>query len=278
MSRFEALVDRCRAEDRGVFVPFLVIGDPDPETSLILARDLVEAGADALELGLPFSDPPADGPVVQQADRRALAAGMTTSKALDWVADLRDHTDVPVSFLVYFNLVLQFGVDAFYARCAEVGVDAVLVADLPPEHAADVVRAAREAGVSTVFLASELSTPERLERIAEVCRGYVYALARVGVTGARSDVLPTLGPALDRMRAALPLPLLVGFGISTPEHARAAMKAGADGFIVGSALVRHIETHLDDLAAMRASLTEHARALARATHGLADLRAGDPTC
>lgn len=265
MSRFEALAARCKAEKRGVFVPFLVVGDPDPTTSLRMARALVDAGADALELGLPFSDPPADGPVVQAADERALAAGVTTATVFEWIGELRKTTDVPVSLLVYYNLVLQFGVEAFYARAAEVGVDAVLVADLPPEHSDAVVAAARPAGVSTVYLASELSTPERLERIARVCRGYVYALARVGVTGARSDVVPTLEPALDRMRSALGLPLLVGFGISSPDNVRAALSAGADGVIVGSALVRHIEQNLGDPDAMEAALVAHARALRAAT-------------
>ena len=120
-SRFEALAAARKAERHGVFVPFLVIGDPDPDTSLRLARALVQAGADALELGLPFSDPPADGPVVQAADQRSLAAGTTTTSALAWIGHLRETVDVPISLLVYFNLVLQHGVEAFYARCGEVG-------------------------------------------------------------------------------------------------------------------------------------------------------------
>ena len=262
--RFGARAAAAAARGQGLFVPFLVVGDPDPELSLTLARDLVDAGADALELGFAFSDPPADGPVIQAADQRALAAGMTVGGAFDWIHRLRSHTDVPVSLLVYYNLVLQHGVERFYARAAEVGVDAVLVADLPPEHAGSAVGSAREHGVATVFLASELSTPARLRRIAAVCRGYVYALARVGVTGARTDVQDGLADALGRMRAALDLPLLVGFGISTPDHVRAARRAGAQGVIVGSALVRHIEAHLDEPPAMRRALTQHARALAAA--------------
>ncbi|MCB9672149.1 MAG: tryptophan synthase subunit alpha [Alphaproteobacteria bacterium] len=264
-SRFEALAAARKAEGHGVFVPFLVIGDPDPDTSLRLARGLVQAGADALELGLPFSDPPADGPVVQAADQRSLAAGTTTTSALAWIGRLRETVDVPISLLVYFNLVLQHGVEAFYARCGEVGVDAVLVADLPPEHSDEVLAAARAHGVSTIYLASELSTPARLERIAAVCEGYVYALARVGVTGQHSEVVPSLGPALERMRAAIDLPLLVGFGISTPANVRSALEAGADGVIVGSALVRHIEHHLGDPDAMEAAMVHHARELHAAT-------------
>lgn len=264
-TRFAARSAQVTAEGGSLFVPFLVVGDPDPSLSLQLACDLVEAGADALELGFAFSDPPADGPVVQAADQRALAAGMTVAGAFDWIARLRAHTDVPVSLLVYLNLVLQHGIEDFYARAAEVGVDAILVADLPPEHAAPCIAAARKRDVATVFLASELSTPERLGRISTVCRGYVYALARVGVTGARSEVQAGLASALDRMRAAIDLPLLVGFGISTPDHVRAARRAGAHGVIVGSALVRHIEHHLGQPEAMRSAIVAHAKALAAAS-------------
>jgi len=262
--RFPRLAARAAAEGQALFVPFLVVGDPDPDLSLQLALDLVEAGADALELGFAFSDPPADGPVVQAADQRALAAGMTVAGAFDWIARLRQHTQVPVSLLVYYNLVLQHDVDTFYTRADEVGVDAVLVADLPPEHADPVLAAARDNSVATVFLMSELSTPERLARIGEVCRGYVYALSRVGVTGARTEVRTGLADSLARMRAATTLPLLVGFGIATPDHVRAARRAGADGVIVGSALVKHIEANLNHPSAMRAALTTHARALAAA--------------
>ncbi|MEL6347233.1 MAG: tryptophan synthase subunit alpha [Myxococcota bacterium] len=275
--RFHALTARCRAEDRGVFVPFLVIGDPEPGLGLSLALELVKAGADALELGLPFSDPPADGPVIQAADQRALAAGMTTPKAFEWLAALREQTDVPVSLLVYLNLVMQYGVEAFYAQAAAVGVDAVLIADLPPEHSEMVLGAARRHHVSTVFLASELSSPQRLARIGAVCRGYVYALARVGITGTRDDVDPALGPALSRMANTIDLPLLVGFGISRPAHVRAALAAGADGVIVGSALVRHIAEHAGDAAAMRDAIAASARDLAQAARGLHALRnTGEP--
>ena len=270
--RFTDLSARCAAEDRGAFVPFLVIGDPDFEQGLALADALVEAGADALELGLPFSDPPADGPVIQAADQRALAAGMTTPRALDWLARLRETHDVPVSLLVYYNLVLQYGEEAFYARLGELQIDAVLVADLPPEHADSVLDAARRHGVATVFLASELSTPARLERIAGVCDGYVYALARVGVTGERAQVNTALEGALARMRAALDLPLLVGFGISSPDHVRSALAAGADGVIVGSAIVRRVAEHLDDPAAARAAVRALAADLRAATQGLSALR------
>jgi tryptophan synthase alpha chain len=274
--RIAATVARCHAEDRGAFVPFLVIGDPTFDQSLALADVLVDSGADALELGLPFSDPPADGPVIQAADGRALAAGMTTARVFEWLAAFRKQHDTPISLLVYLNLVLQYGVDAFYARCGELHIDAVLVADLPPEHAAPVVAAGRQHNVATVFLASELSTPERLARIATVCDGYVYALARVGITGEQRAVDAGLSDALGRMTHHIPLPHLVGFGISSPAHVRAALAAGADGVIVGSAIVRRIADHLSDPPRARAAVAETARSLRAATEGLAALRSGTP--
>ncbi|MCB9688187.1 MAG: tryptophan synthase subunit beta [Alphaproteobacteria bacterium] len=260
---FPEAAARAKAEGRGLVVPFLVLGDPGPEASVALCRALVDGGADALELGLPFSDPPADGPVIQAADQRALAAGTTPELALGLVARVRAFTDVPVSLLVYFNLVLSYGVERFYADAAAAGVDAVLVADLPPEHAEQAVAAARAAGVAPVFLASELSTPARLARIARDAEGYVYALARIGTTGERAEVAPTLGPALARMREAFDLPLLVGFGISGPEQARAALDAGADGVIVGSALVRLVERFGAEAGP---HLTERVRELTAAAH------------
>lgn len=266
MSRFADLIPTVRAEGRGAFVPFLVLGDPDLPTSVELARALCESGADALELGFPFSDPPADGPVIQAADARALNAGTTPPACFEAIAAIRTFSQVPISLLVYYNLVLRFGVEAFYARAAEVGVDAVLIADLPPEHAEEVLAAAETHGVDPVFLASELSTPERLARIAASCRGYVYCLARVGVTGTREDLGAGVGESLARFREAFDLPLLLGFGISSPEQVRAALASGADGVIVGSAIVRQIEAHLDDPAAMRRAVSDTARALRQATH------------
>ena len=276
--RFVDMVAHCHQEDRGAFMPFLVIGDPTFDASLALADALVEAGADGLELGLPFSDPPADGPVVQAANNRALADGMTPERGFEWIAKVREKHDLPTSMLVYMNLVMQYGVDAFFARAAQVGLDAILIADLPPEHGDEVVQAARTHGVASVFLASELSTQERLERIGEGCDGYVYALARVGVTGERTAVNTGLGDSLSRMEQAIAYPRLVGFGISSPEHVRAALTAGADGVIVGSAIVRCIEPHTNDPQAACQAVAERATSLAQATRGLAALRERGTPC
>ena len=265
MSRLEDVIAGARTEGRGIFMPFLVVGDPDEETSLELSRALIRAGADILEFGFAFSDPPADGPVIQLADQRALAAGMTTDRAFDALARLREETEVPFTLLMYFNLILQYGVDAFYERCAQVGVDAVLIADVPVEECAPVVKAARDNGVAPIFIVSELTTPERLERVCEHARGYLYVVNFIGVTGERVEMQSKLQETLQTLAARCELPLMVGFGISTAEHVRAVLDAGADGAIVGSAIIRQVAEHLDDPTAMVAAVEDLGRQLAGAT-------------
>lgn len=266
MNRLQRVVRARNAAGEAAFVPFLVAGDPTAERSVQVADALVAAGADALEIGFAFSDPPADGPVIQAASLRALRAGATTAGAFDVLAAIRRRHDVPVSLLVYVNLVVQRGIDAFYARCAEVGVDAVLLADVPLEEAAPFVAAARAHGVAPVFIGSALSDARRLAAIAAHAGdgAYLYAVARVGITGEKTAIDPRLAPTLQRLRDAVPLPVLAGFGIATADHVSAVRDAGADGVIVGSALVRHLEqgTPEDAIAAIGA----HARVLAGAAH------------
>lgn len=268
MNRLQRVVRARNEAGQAAFVPFLVAGDPTAERSLQVADTLVEAGADALEIGFAFSDPPADGPVIQAASLRALRAGATTERAFELLAAIRRRHDVPVSLLVYVNLVVQRGVDAFYARCAGVGVDAVLLADVPLEEAAPYVAAARAHGVAPVFIASALSDDRRLDRIASHADGgaYLYAVARIGITGEKASVDPRLGPTLRRLRAAVPLPVLAGFGIATPDHVATVRDAGADGVIVGSALVRHLEQGSPEEAI--AAMGAHARLLAAAAHAV----------
>jgi tryptophan synthase alpha chain len=247
------LADRLaslRAAGRFAVVPFVVLGDPDVETSDALLTALCDGGADVLELGLPFSDPPADGPVIQAADVRALGAGVTVDDCFALLAAHRARSEVPVSLLVYWNLVLQRGVERFYADCASAGVDAVLVADLPLEHSDEMLGPARAHGVAPVLLATPLSSDARLRAVAAAADGYLYVTARVGITGERGAVDAGLGAEIARVRAASALPLLCGFGVAGPEQLRAVRAAGADGAIVGSATVRRVASHLGDRAAM----------------------------
>ena len=263
-----------RSPGRGAFMPFLVAGDPDLETSLALADALVAAGADVLEFGFPFSDPPADGPVIQAADQRALAAGVTPPAAFELIEAIHRRHGTPVVLLMYYNLILQYGVDAFYARAARAGVQGVLVADLPIDLADDAVSAARRHGVAPIFIASELTPTARLGAVAARGGGFVYTVARVGVTGEQGALAASLPATLRRLREALPLPLLAGFGLSTPAQVRQVIAAGADGAIVGSALVRLVERHRGDRGAMIDAMRATATAFARAAHGDDE----EPTC
>ena len=266
-SRMGRAFSRLDAANRAAFMPFLVVGDPSADATVALADALIEGGADMLEFGFPFSDPPADGPVIQQADLRALEAGMTTERAFETIARVRDrHPDVPFGLLVYANLVLQYGIDAFYARAAYVGLDAVLAADVPLEEATDLATAAEKHGVHAVYIASQLSSDARLKQVGERCRGYLYAVARVGTTGERTEVDEALGQELIRFKRHAAVPVLAGFGISTPGHVRQVVDSGADGVIVGSAVVSRIEANLDDLPAACDALREFATQMVAETN------------
>lgn len=234
-----------------IFMPFMVIGDPDVETGHRIVDALVESGADVLEFGFPFSDPPADGPVIQAADDRALAAGMTPPKAFEFLAAVHARHGLPMVLLMYWNLILQYGIDSFYAACSASGVQGVLIADLPLELAEPAVTAARAHGVAPVFLATALTPDDRLARLAAAGDGFIYTVAQVGVTGERAAASSSLPDTLARLREVTDLPLLAGFGIRDAAQARAALDAGADGVIVGSALVRCVAEHADPVPPIR---------------------------
>ncbi|MBU2259583.1 tryptophan synthase subunit alpha [Patescibacteria group bacterium] len=224
-----------------LFIPFVVLGDPDKEKSLDIVKTLIESGADALELGFPFSDPPADGPVIQEADMRALKSGIRVNDCFDLLRDIRKVTDIPIGLLIYFNLVLQRGIDKFYRECKEAGVNSVLIADLPLEHAKEVVPIAKKHGIAPVFIVSELSSDERMQNISKMSDGYLYVVSYLGVTGVEESVLEgKIKNTIDRARKHTDLPLCVGFGINSAQQAQAAVKAGADGVIVGSRIVKEV--------------------------------------
>lgn len=265
VNRYGAMFARLRERGEGAFVPFVTLGDPDVEGSEAIVRALLDAGADALELGLPFSDPVADGPVIQAANVRALAAGAGLTTGLNTVRRVReDYPEVPIGLLVYASLPEAFGLDAFYGGVAACGADSVLVADVPLRESARFRAAARAAGVQAVFVAPPDASAARLRDIAAASEGYVYLLARAGVTGTESTARPA-GPVVQTLRAAGAPPALLGFGVSRPEHVRAALGAGAAGAISGSAVVRLVEEGLDDRAAMLLRLGDFVREMKAAT-------------
>jgi tryptophan synthase alpha chain len=240
MSRIAETFARLKESRRKALVPFLVAGDPDTTATLRAVEALVHSGADLIELGVPFSDPIADGPVNQRAYQRALEAGISPAAVLELVARIRGRWAVPVVLLSYYNPILRYGPEAFCRDAARSGVDGLVVPDLPADEAADLVRPARAHGVDTVFLLAPTSTDHRIALTVAQSTGFVYCVSLTGVTGVRETLAGGLDGLVRRIRAHTGLPICVGFGVSTPEQAQAA-SAAADGVIVGSALVALLE-------------------------------------
>lgn len=249
--RYDKMFQRLAERGEIAFVPFTVLGDPNRETSLEVLRALIAGGADALELGIPFSDPVADGPTIQAADNRALSSGVTKRDAWEIVSKIRQETpEIPIGLLVYANLVVHEGLDSFYAAATQSGVDSVLVADVPTLEARPFCDAARTAGIDPVMIAPPNASTAQLKIIASSGGGYTYVITRRGVTGADEDVQLNHSHLLDTLSQHNAPPSLFGFGISKPEHVKAARSAGAAGAISGSAVVSRIEIHLSDTQAM----------------------------
>ena len=242
MTRIGERFAKLRAESRKAFIAFLTAGDPSLDRTVDLALELDAAGVDVLELGVPFSDPLADGPVIQRASERALGRGVTLERVLDAVRRIRRRSQVPLLLFSYFNPLFRYGVDRLTATAREAGVDGLLVTDLPPEEAGDWLAEARAADLDTVFLAAPTSPDERLARVAAASRGFVYAVSRTGVTGERDALSDDARPLVRRLKQLTGEPVALGFGIATPEQVKAAAEV-ADGVVVGSALVRFLEEH-----------------------------------
>ena len=240
MTRIGERFARLRAEGGKAFVAFLTAGDPSLDRTVSAARELERGGADVLELGVPFSDPLADGPVIQRSSQRALERGVTLGSVLESVRAIRATSALPLLLFTYFNPLLQYGLTRLAKDAREAGADGVLVTDLPPEEASEWLEAARPAGLDTVFLAAPTSPPERLRKVAEASRGFVYAVSRTGVTGERQTLSDEARPLVEGLRALTREPVVIGFGIAAPEQAREAARV-ADGVVVGSALVRFLE-------------------------------------
>ncbi len=239
MSRIASTFANLKAAGRTGLVTYVTAGDPDLPRSAGILEALDRAGADVIEVGIPFSDPLADGPVIQRASERALAAGATLARVLDMVGTVRSRIRAPIVIFSYANPVLRMGLDAFVARAAEVGVDGVLMLDLPIEEAAGLRTALAGVGIDTIFLLSPTSTDARIRAAATQGSGFLYAISRLGVTGARDAVAEGAGDIVRRIRAVTSLPVALGFGIATPEHVR-EVGAWADAAVVGSALVNVI--------------------------------------
>ncbi len=266
MNRYKKTFAALRAQNRIAFIPFAVAGDPDIATSEKVLRTYIDAGADVLEIGYPFSDPIADGPVNQRAAQRAIAAGMNPARFFAMIRRLRrDYPEIPFGLLVYANTVCHRGFDRFCCDAAAAGIDSVLVADMPPEESRPFLAALKRAGLRSVFIVSELTAEKRIRFIARHTTGFIYVVSRLGTTGVQRDFSGSVRATLKRLRASTSLPLCVGFGISSPGHVEAVREAGADGAIVGSKLVSIVEREKGRPRVMLDSLAAAVRRLSRAT-------------
>ena len=275
MSRYEALFSRLG--DEGAFVPFLMLGDPNPEAILEIVDAVVEAGADALELGVPFSDPVADGPTIQAAHIRALDSGATVEKSLQQLRAIREKSpDLPIGMLIYANVAYVRGLERFYREFAEAGADSILIPDVPVREGTPFSEAAIAAGIDPIYIAPAKARPEVLEGVAKHSRGYIYAISRDGVTGGEREAsVDGLREVVANIESYGGAPALLGFGISTPQHVRDAIAAGAKGAITGSAITKIIERYVEgehpnprtvaDMDSLKAELSSFVRDMKEAT-------------
>ncbi|MBV9155213.1 MAG: tryptophan synthase subunit alpha [Acidobacteriaceae bacterium] len=241
-TRISTLFANCRSAGKKAFIAYLTCGDPSPRDTASLVLALERGGAHLIELGVPFSDPIADGRVIQRASDRALRSGMTVPLVLEIVREIRRHSQIPLLLFSYLNPLLRYGFDKLARNAADAGVDGVLLTDLCVEEAGDPVRRLREQGLDTIFLAAPTSTERRLRLVAEHSSGFIYLVSRTGVTGEQASLSEAAAPLVKRMRALSNLPIAVGFGISTPEQV-AEVTGLADAVVVGSAIVKLIEAN-----------------------------------
>lgn len=240
--RYQARFSRLKAGGQKAFIPFTLLGWPNPQTAMEIIRAMRDGGASALELGLAFSDPMSDGPVIQQAAMETLNTGYCVDDAMALLKDVRSLDDeIPIGLLVYFNMVLARGVDRFFGDAAQAGVDGVLIVDLPPELSGEVLDAAQAHGVQLIYIVSPLTNPQRLEQILSVAGGFLYIVSRLGITGTEERYDDDLKTLLDRVRQNSSLPCCVGFGISTPDQAKRMLSLGADGVITGSRIIQVVD-------------------------------------
>jgi len=240
MGRISETFERLQHARERALLPYVTAGDPDLATTKALVLEMARHGGDLIELGVPFSDPLADGPIIQRASQRALQGGTTLRKILQLVIDLRQETDVPLILMTYYNPIFRYGEEAFVAAALAAGVDGIIVPDLPPEEGHTLSTLTLGTPLDLIFLMAPTSTPARMALIADASQGFIYYVSRLGITGVREQLADDLGSMLTHVRARTLKPVAVGFGVSNPEHMRLVAEL-ADGVAVGSAIVKLVE-------------------------------------
>ncbi|OGW85401.1 MAG: tryptophan synthase subunit alpha [Omnitrophica bacterium RIFCSPLOWO2_01_FULL_45_10] len=265
MNRLDRKFKELNLRNLKAFAAYITAGDPGLDVTKRIVLALEEGGADIIELGIPFSDPLADGPTIQAASMRALKKRINLEKVFRLVKDLRKVTQIPVLFMTYYNPVLKYGLGRFFKKCSSNGVDGVIIPDLPQEEAKDVVTLGKDMRVATIFLAAPTSTKDRIRSIAKVSRGFIYYVSLTGVTGARARLPQDVTSNVKLIKAETRKPVLVGFGVSTAGQARSISRI-ADGVIVGSAIVKIIEESAGDTRRLLSRILKFSKKLAKAVH------------
>ncbi len=252
-SRITEKFKELREKNGKAFIPYIMAGDPDIKRTRELIRILEDCGADIIELGVPFSDPLADGPTIQKAAQRALDEGVTLKKVIELVAELRDGTQIPIILMTYYNPIFKYGEERFVLDACAAGVDGIIVPDLPPDEAGNLIKYAKKSGLDTIFLLAPTSTENRIRKVAGASTGFIYYVPITGITGSKLALDSSLAEHIARIRSVTVKPVAVGFGISTPEEA-AAISQFADGVIVGSAIVKRVEVSDEEMKTYLMSL------------------------
>ncbi len=266
MNRIDETFRRLKKEKKKAFIPYVTVGDPDMKTTKRIVSSLAKAGADIIELGIPFSDPLADGPTIQKAVQRSLEAGCTVRKVLDMVGQLRREVRVPLVFMTYYNIIFNYGISRFIRDAKASGADGIIVPDLPMEESGELTGMADKEDFHVIMLAAPTTPPGRFRKIAGCSRGFIYYVSLTGVTGARRSLSDELKNDVKKLKKMTAKPVCVGFGISNPAQAREIVGA-SDGIIVGSAIIRVIEKNLADKNLLVKKVGAFARSVARAVHG-----------
>lgn len=264
--RYDQCFANLKEKNEGAFIPFVTIGDPNAEQSFEVIKTLIDAGADALELGIPFSDPSADGITIQMAALRAINSGTTTDTCIEILTKVREYApNIPIGLLLYGNLIFARGLDKFYADMAQAGVDSVLIADLPIRECEPFKAAALKHGIAPIFIAPPNACEESIQKVAEHGSAYTYVLSRAGVTGTETKAAMPANALIETLAKYKAAPPILGFGISAPEQVKEALLAGAVGAISGSAVVKIIENNLEDYSAMNKELADFISKMKAAT-------------
>lgn len=255
MNRIEKTFKKLKAQSKKAFIPYIMAGDPSLEKTGEAVLLLEKCGADIVELGVPFTDPLADGPTIQRAAERALKAGVTLRKVIDFVGELRQKTQMPVALMTYYNPVFKYGEAHFVTDAVNSGVDGVIIPDLPPDEAEGLIRLSKKTGLSTIFLLAPTSTEDRIKKVARSSTGFIYYVSMTGITGSRIMLDDSIRESINSIRRVADKPVAVGFGVSTPEEAK-EVSGFADGVIVGSAIVKKFHEQPEEAENFIKSLRE----------------------